>query len=190
MIKIAIFASGTGSNTKKVIEYFGNSPMAKVELVVSNKPSAGVLQIAKDWHIDTLIIEREQFYNGDHYINVLKEKIDFIVLAGFLWKIPSALIDAFPRKIINIHPALLPKYGGKNMFGNNVHEAVIASGDEVSGITIHYIDEHYDQGDIIFQAYTNVVRGESAAMLAKKIHALEHEHYPKVIESIVKQSFE
>ncbi len=189
MIKIAIFASGTGSNTKKVIEYFGNSPTAKVELIVSNKPSAGVLQIAKDWPIDSLIIERDQFYNGDHYINVLKEKIDFIVLAGFLWKIPSALIDAFPRKIINIHPALLPKYGGKNMFGNNVHEAVIASGDEVSGITIHYVDEHYDHGDIIFQAYTNVVPGESAAMLAKKIHALEHEHYPKVIESIVKQSF-
>lgn len=190
MIKIAIFASGNGSNAEKIIGFFHGSKVIKVELIVSNKPTAGVVQIANKWHVPGLIIERQQFYNGDHYLEDLKSnQIDFIVLAGFLWKIPVELINAFPQKIINIHPALLPKYGGKNMYGNYVHEAVVASTDTESGITIHYVDEHYDHGDIIFQAKCGINAGETAASLAEKIHRLEHAHFPKIIHAVIEKTF-
>ena len=185
--QIAIFASGAGSNAKKIIDHFENSDFIQVVLIVCNKPEAGVMEIAKQHNIDTLIIERNSFFNDDAYVSELKKrKIDFIVLAGFLWKIPTALIQAYPNKIINIHPALLPKYGGKGMYGNFVHEAVVLAGETESGITIHYVDEHYDHGNIIFQATCPIVDGDTASLVAQKIHVLEHLHYPSIIEDVLK----
>lgn len=196
MKKIAIFASGAGSNAQKIIEYFHknvdstvenqNPPAAEVALIVSNKPTAGVLWIAEKENIPTLIIDKERFFKGDGYVQELQQnQIDFIVLAGFLWKIPQALIDAYRNRIINIHPALLPKYGGKGMYGNFVHEAVVNAKEAESGITIHYVDEHYDNGDIIFQAQCPVHAFDTPEMLAERIHTLEHKHYPVVIEELV-----
>ena len=174
MKKLAVFASGTGTNAQKIIDHFSlPGKTAKVSLVVSNKPGAGVLQIAAKANIPVLLIERDQFFKGDAYLaNLERDEIDFIILAGFLWKIPQALIDAYPRRIINIHPALLPQYGGKGMYGTFVHEAVIAAGDSESGITIHYVDEHYDHGDIIYQAKCPVDQNDNAESLSKKVHAL------------------
>ena len=191
--KIAIFASGTGSNAEKIIESSlpgnatnGAQPIFKVAMVVSNKPSAGVLEIAGNHGIPTLIIEKEQFFRGNAYVDELKKAgVDFIVLAGFLWKIPALLVNAFPNRIINIHPALLPKYGGKGMYGSLVHEAVLASGDAESGITIHWVDEHYDNGSIIFQAKCLVLPGDTPETLASRIHDLEHQHYPQVIKKLI-----
>ncbi len=186
MHKIAIFASGAGSNAKKIIEYFQGHKLITVSLIICNKPGAGVLSIAEQAGIPTLLIEKEKFFRGNAYIVELKERgIGFIVLAGFLWKIPDALIKAYPGKIINIHPALLPNYGGKGMYGGFVHEAVIANKDKESGITIHYVDEHYDHGDIIFQARCTIEESDTPEMLANKIHLLEHEYYPKVIEKTI-----
>jgi formyltetrahydrofolate-dependent phosphoribosylglycinamide formyltransferase len=190
--RLAIFASGTGSNTQQIIDYF-TSPSVKwhvtVSLIVCNKPGAGVLQIAQTKKINTLLIDRERFFYGDAYLDVLHEtKIELIVLAGFLWKIPLPIIHAFPKRIINIHPALLPKYGGKGMYGNKVHEAVIEAGEKKSGITIHYVDEHYDEGDIIFQATCDVLPGDTPETLAQRIHKLEHKHYPAVIERLIRNS--
>jgi len=186
MQKIVVFASGAGSNAKKIIEYFQGHKLINVSLIVCNKPGAGVLKIAQQAGIPTLLIEKEKFFRGNAYIDELKENgIGFIVLAGFLWKIPDALIKAYPGKIINIHPALLPDYGGKGMYGGFVHEAVITNKDKESGITIHYVDEHYDHGDIIFQARCTIEEGDTPEMLANKIHLLEHEYYPKIIETTV-----
>lgn len=157
-------------------------------LIVCNKPGAGVLQIATKAGIPALIIEKERFFSGDHYIAELqKHRIDFIVLAGFLWKMPEALIHAYPKKIVNIHPALLPKYGGKGMYGNKVHEAVIAAGENESGITIHFVDELYDHGEIIYQATCPVDKNETPETLAQKIHVLEHASYPGVIASVIEK---
>ena len=181
-INIAIFASGTGSNAAQIIQHFSSSAKIKIALIVCNKPGAGVLNIAANAGIPSLLIEKEQFFKGDSYLPELqKHAIDFIVLAGFLWKIPERLIKAYPKKIINIHPALLPQYGGKGMFGHHVHEAVINNKETESGITIHYVDELYDHGAVIFQAKCIVDENDSADSLAKKIHLLEHKHYPKVI---------
>jgi formyltetrahydrofolate-dependent phosphoribosylglycinamide formyltransferase len=182
VINIAIFASGAGSNAAQIIQHFSSSAKIKIGLIVCNKPSAGVLNIAANAGIPSLLIEKEQFFKGDSYLPELqKHTIDFIVLAGFLWKIPEPLIKAYPKKIINIHPALLPKYGGKGMFGHYVHEAVINNKETESGITIHYVDELYDHGAVIFQATCTVDENDNADSLAKKIHLLEHTHYPKVI---------
>ena len=161
----------------------------QVALVVCNKPGAGVLAIAETHHIPTLMIEKERFFRGDTYLPILQDRyrIDFIVLAGFLWKVPDALVIAYPRKIINIHPALLPKYGGKGMYGMHVHEAVIAAGEKESGITIHYVNEHFDEGEPIFQASCPIEPGDSPAMLAQKVHALEHKYFPGVVEKTVEQ---
>ena len=184
--QIAVFASGTGSNTQMIIDHFRNSPSVKVALIVSNNPAAGVLKIAAKENIPALIIEKEKFLRDSGYLDELKEKnIELIVLAGFLWKLPSGLILAYPKSIINIHPALLPKHGGKGMYGNNVHAAVIASGEKESGITIHYVDEYYDNGDIILQVTCPVLAKDTPGSLAQRIHKLEHEHYPKVIEELV-----
>lgn len=185
---IAIFASGAGSNAQKIIDYFDKKKKAgKVSLIVCNKLGAGVLAIAKANDIDTMLIEKDSFFTKETYVIELKKRgIDFIVLAGFLWKLPTSLIKAYPNKIVNIHPALLPKYGGKGMYGNKVHEAVIAAGEKESGITIHYVDELYDHGNIIFQATSSIVETETASSLAEKIHLLEHQHYPRVIEEILK----
>lgn len=185
---IAIFASGAGSNAQKIIEYFNAKKNAgKVALVVCNKPGAGVLDVAKKYNIDAILLEKDAFFNGDTYIKELKKRgIGFIVLAGFLWKVPSSLIKAYPNKIINIHPALLPKYGGKGMYGNRVHETVITAGEKESGITIHYVDDLYDHGSIVFQATCSIDDKETANSLAQKIHVLEHQYYPTVIEDILK----
>ncbi|MCY7292826.1 MAG: phosphoribosylglycinamide formyltransferase, partial [Ferruginibacter sp.] len=164
------------------------SENTKVALVLCNKPGAGVLAIAQKARITSLLIEKVRFFNGDNYLAELAaHKIDFIVLAGFLWKMPFSLIRAFPEKIINIHPALLPKYGGKGMYGSNVHEAVITAREKQSGITIHYVDEMYDHGEIIFQATCEVAENETAASLAQKVHVLEHANYPRVIEEVTKK---
>ena len=207
MKKIAVFASGAGTNATKIIEHFASPPTSRiagtsslhfvekgdlktpkisVALIVSNKPEAGVLKIAAQKNITALILEKEKFFRGDAYIKELKKTgIDFIVLAGFLWKIPPSLIKAFPASIINIHPALLPKYGGIGMYGQFVHQAVINNKEKESGITIHYVDEVYDHGHIIFQATCPVLSTDTADSLAKRVAALEHEHYPQVIEETV-----
>ncbi len=185
-VRIAVFASGAGSNTQVIIDHFAGSPSTRVALIVCNKPGAGVLSIAAKENIPALLINKEQFLNGDHYLAALREnKIGFIVLAGFLWKVPVDLIKAYPKKIINIHPALLPKYGGAGMYGHFVHEAIIAHKEKESGISIHYVDELYDHGEIIYQAKCGVDENDTAESLAKKIHLLEHAHYAAVIEKIV-----
>jgi phosphoribosylglycinamide formyltransferase 1 len=186
--RLAIFASGAGSNAQQIINYFRDSSLAKVVLIVCNKRGAGVISIAQKENIPLLLIEKEPFFKGDGYLPNLQEaKTDLIVLAGFLWKIPQSLIDAYPRRIINIHPALLPKFGGKGMYGQYVHEAILNAGEVESGITIHYVDEHYDNGDIIFQTACPVIEGDTAESLAHRIHQLEHLHYPVVIEDLIKK---
>lgn len=190
-IHIAIFASGTGSNALRLMEYFHNHPRINISLLVSNKTGAGALHHASNKGVSTLILEKERFFGEDAYVPELQSLgIDFIVLAGFLWKIPSALIEAFPQRIVNLHPALLPRHGGKGMYGRHVHEAVLASGDKESGITIHFVDEHYDHGAVIFQAMCPVEPGETPDALAAKIHALEYKHLPKVVEQVVLEAFE
>jgi phosphoribosylglycinamide formyltransferase 1 len=186
MTNIAVFASGAGSNAQKIIEYFSHHPAIAVRLLVSNKPEAGALDLARRAGIETLVIEKERFFRGDAYLGQLKEKgIGFIVLAGFLWKIPPALVAAYPEKIVNIHPALLPRYGGKGMYGRHVHEAVLASGDKTSGITIHFVDDVYDHGKIIRQSTCEVMPGDSPETLAAKIHALEHRDFAPAIEMVI-----
>lgn len=184
--KIAIFASGAGSNAKKIIQYFAGHQEISVRLIVCNKPGAGVIEIAAEVNIPVLMIDKEEFFRGNGYVDGLKDAgIDFIVLAGFLWKIPQMLINAYRNKIINIHPSLLPKFGGKGMYGSKVHEAVIAAGEKESGITIHYVDEQYDNGDVIFQAACPVFDNDTAGSLAKRIHQLEHENFARVVEECV-----
>ena len=152
-IHIAIFASGSGSNAAKLLEYFKEHPSVKIALIVCNNPNAGVIHIAAENNITVLMVEKEKFFKGDGYVKELKEKeVDWIILAGFLWKIPHSLLNVFPDNIINIHPALLPKYGGRGMYGKHVHEAVITAKENKSGITIHLVDEIYDHGKILFQA--------------------------------------
>lgn len=184
---ITIFASGAGSNASRIIDYFRNSTLARVCLVICNKPGAGVISIAEKEGIPVLIIEKERFFKGDGYLPEIRQAgTNLIVLAGFLWKIPQALIDAYPRRIINIHPALLPKYGGRGMYGQYVHESVLNAGEMESGITIHYVDEHYDNGDILFQTACPVLDTDSPESLANRIHQLEHLHYPLVIDDLIK----
>ena len=185
---VAIFASGAGSNAEKIIAYSKCAPANfTVKLIVYNKPEAGVLNVAAKYNIETLLINKEKFFTGDAYVTELQNRgIAFIVLAGFLWKIPPALISAWRNKIINIHPALLPKYGGKGMYGDNVHQAIITAKEKESGITIHYVDELYDHGNIIFQAKCEIDDNDTAQTLAKKIHLLEHEHYPDIIAKTLK----
>lgn len=188
MKHIAIFASGAGTNAKNIIQYFSSSTTARVSLVVCNKPGAGVLDIAASAGIPTLLIEKEKFFRGDAYVPELEGyRIDFIVLAGFLWKVPPQLIAAFAGKIVNIHPALLPKYGGKGMYGARVHEAVIAAAEQESGISIHLVDEVYDNGEIVFRASCAITPDDTPDSLAQKIHQLEYTHYPKVIEKLVER---
>ena len=185
---LAIFASGAGSNAQQIINYFRNSALAKIDLIVCNKPRAGVIAIAEKENIPVLLIEKERFFKGDAYLPEIKKlKTDLIILAGFLWKIPQILINVYPRRIVNIHPALLPKYGGKGMYGQYVHETILNAGEMESGITIHYVDEHYDNGDIIFQTACPVLEDDTPETLARRIHKLEHLHYPLVIEELVRK---
>ncbi|MFY7651958.1 MAG: formyltransferase family protein [Chitinophagaceae bacterium] len=187
-IKVAIFASGAGTNAQNIIQYFKNNSKVNIAVIVCNKPNAGVLNIAVNNNIKTLLIEKQAFENSNEYVNFLqKQGITHIVLAGFLWKMPFQFIEAFPSKIINIHPALLPKFGGKGMYGMHVHNAVINKKELESGITIHYVNEAYDEGAIIFQAKCAVSNTETADSLAEKVHQLEYEHFPKVIEQWLKK---
>jgi phosphoribosylglycinamide formyltransferase-1 len=189
MKHLAIFSSGAGSNAARIIEHFRRHPSIQVSLIVCNKPGAGVLAIAEKEKIPVLLVEREKFFRGSAYVEELKgEKIDFIVLAGFLWKIPAVLVQAYPRRIVNIHPALLPKYGGKGMYGHYVHSAVISAGEKESGISIHYVDELYDHGQSIFQARVAVTADDTPETLAAKVRQLEHTHFPRVIEEVVNRS--
>jgi phosphoribosylglycinamide formyltransferase-1 len=189
MIKnIAIFASGDGSNTQNIIDYFKASKNIKVALVGSNKSTANVLNRAKNAEIPTLVINKASFYDTQEVIDLLRSaNIDLIVLAGFLWMIPESLVNAFPDKIINIHPSLLPKYGGKGMYGMHVHKAVIDAKEKESGITIHYVNEHYDQGAIISQHICHVTENDSCDTLAEKIHQLEYQNFPKAIEKLLSE---
>jgi len=183
---IAIFASGAGSNTLGLIEHFKNNPSVNIALIVCNKPRAGVLAIASNAGIDILLIEKDRFFNGDGYVRSLKNHhINLVVLAGFLWKVPVTLLQHFPGSVVNIHPALLPKYGGKGMYGTRVHEAVIENKETESGISIHFVDEIYDHGVAIFQAFCKVEKDDTPQSLAAKVHQLEHLHYPRVVEELV-----
>jgi len=186
MPQIAIFASGGGSNARKIIEYFENKPDIRVRLVISNKSTAPVLDMAKRYDIDTLILNRRSFYETEDLLNQLEEsQIDFIALAGFLWLVPAYLVRAFPRRMVNIHPALLPKYGGKGMYGHWVHEAVKKAAETESGMTIHFVNEVYDEGDIIFQASCELLPDDSPEEIAKKVLRLEHEHFAPVLEQLI-----
>lgn len=186
MKKIAIFASGGGSNARKIIEHFQDSSDIRVALVVSNKKDAGVLDIAVAHEIPTFLLSRAGFYESEEILKILDEyQVDFIVLAGFLWLVPGYLIRAFPKKIVNIHPALLPLFGGKGMYGGHVHAAVKAAGAKESGITIHFANEHYDAGDVIFQTTCALEEADTPETIARKVLALEHEHFPKVIERLL-----
>ncbi len=185
MHSLIIFASGAGSNAAAIIAYFKQTGKAKVSLIVSNKADAGVLDIAKKEEIPFLIINK-QTLNQTLIIEQLSDVKPFlVVLAGFMWKMPEAIVHAFPGKIINIHPALLPGYGGKGMYGHHVHHAVIAAREKESGITIHYVNEHYDEGNIILQARCPVQPGDSPDDLASRIHKLEHFYYPRTIEYLL-----
>jgi phosphoribosylglycinamide formyltransferase-1 len=186
MRNIAIFASGSGSNTENIIKHFSNRNTAKVSLVLSNKRQALVLKRAEALNIRTVFFEHREFYITGKVLRYLAlYKIDFIVLAGFLWLVPENILEQYPRRIINIHPALLPAYGGKGMFGEAVHKAVIDNHDKESGITIHYVNKFYDKGDIIFQERCKVDPADTPASLAEKVHALEYRYYPMIIEDLV-----
>lgn len=183
MKKIAVFASGNGTNAENLIRYFQKHPSAKVVAVFSNNHRAGVIQKAETLGVPCELFDRQQFTQTDDLLHKLKHyEVDLIVLAGFLWKIPSRIIKEYPKRIINIHPALLPDFGGKGMYGKRVHEAVLQSGKTQSGITIHLVNEQYDKGEIIFQAKTRVEKTDTADSLANKIHRLEYKYFPKVIE--------
>ncbi len=186
MNRIAIFASGSGTNAENIIKYFKNSNKIEVVLVLSNNKNAFVLERASKLNIESDFFDRTMFKESDGIIKMLNAKrIDFIVLAGFLWLIPKKIIVAFNNRIINIHPALLPKYGGKGMYGIHVHNAIIDNGEKESGISIHNVNEKYDDGAIIFQAKCNINKNDTPETLAEKIHKLEYEHFPKVIEKWV-----
>lgn len=186
MKSLAVFASGSGTNAENLINYFGNSEQAQVSLILCNNPEAFVIKRAKKNKVPVVVFNRSQFYKTDEVLKVLTDyRIDVIVLAGFLWLVPGNILDKYPGSIINIHPALLPNYGGKGMYGNKVHKAVIENGDRESGITIHLIDEKFDQGQNLFQAKCPVSPDDNHESLASKIHDLEYAHFPKVIEEFV-----
>lgn len=188
MKRIAIFASGSGSNAERIVEYFAENQDISVELFLTNNSQAGIVERGKRLGIPTLIFDKKSFTKTDKIVNILQsQKIDLVVLAGFLWLIPENLIKAFPNKIINIHPALLPKYGGKGMWGHFVHEAVVASREKESGITIHYVNEHYDEGESIFQAKCNIDKNDSPEDVQRKVQVLEHQYFPVIIEDVLKK---
>ena len=186
MKNIAIFASGSGTNAENIITYFSTRNTAKVAIILSNKRDSFVLERATKHNIRSVFFDRKEFYiTGKVLRYLLLYKIDFIVLAGFLWLVPESILEQYSDRIINIHPALLPKYGGKGMFGENVHRQVLSNGEKESGISIHYVNKLYDKGDIIFQAKCKVEKSDTEESLAAKVHSLEYQHYPKIIEDIV-----
>lgn len=186
MKNIAIFASGSGTNAQKLIQHFSTEKAGMVSLVLSNRPDAFVLERARNFYIDTIVFDRRQFYDTTEILEELvRRNIDFIVLAGFLWLVPSSLTEFYQRRIVNIHPALLPLYGGRGMYGDRVHRAVLENGERESGITIHYVNGAYDEGDIIFQARCPVFGEDTPESLAERIHELEYKHYPAIVEGLV-----
>lgn len=186
--RIAIFASGSGSNAQKLMEHFKRSTDTEISLVLTNNADAYVLQRADNFEIPSHIFDKNEFYKTEEIIDLLKNlDIDLIVLAGFLWLVPKNLIAAYPGRIVNIHPAILPKFGGKGMYGDNVHNAVIAAGEPEGGITIHYVNENYDEGEYIYQARYKIDKNDNLEMVKFKGQQLEHLHYPRIIESIVKK---
>ncbi len=187
MHSIIIFASGRGSNAAAIIDYFKTNGKAKVALIITNKADAGVVAIAEREHIPFVIVNRNTISEVLLVEQIREYKPSLLVLAGFLWKIPGSLLQAFPGQIINIHPALLPLYGGKGMYGHNVHNAVLQAKDAESGITIHYVNEVYDSGNIILQARCPVHQGDTADTLAARIHKLEHYYYPRAIKFLLDQ---
>lgn len=185
MKNLAIFASGSGSNAERIVEYFADSEHINVKLFLCNNPDAGVIQRAKRLNISLVMFDRPMFKSGE-VVQILQEnQIDFVILAGFLWLVPKNVVEAFPNRIINIHPALLPKFGGKGMYGHFVHEAVVENKETESGITIHFVNEHYDEGAIIFQASFPVLPKDTPRDVARKGQILEHQHFPEVIERAV-----
>ncbi len=186
---IAVFCSGSGSNAQKIMEYFQNREDIRIRVLMSNKPDAFALERAKNFNIPTSVFNRKDFYETDLVLKELeKYEIDYIILAGFLWLIPENLIKKFSNRIINIHPALLPKFGGKGMYGMNVHKAVVENKETESGITIHYADAHYDEGGIIFQASCAIGPNDTPEEVAVKVLKLEHEHFSKIIEKVIKKN--
>ena len=186
MKRIVIFASGSGSNAQRITEYFSATDIARVVAIFSNRIDAYVLQRANNMNIPAIVFNRADFYENDTILDYLRNlKPDIIVLAGFLWIVPEKIVAAFPKCIVNTHPALLPKYGGKGMYGQHVHRAVIENREKQSGISIHYVNENYDEGAMIFQASCEVYGNDTPETLVEKIHALEYEHYPKIIEQIL-----
>ncbi|MDB5141936.1 MAG: purN [Mucilaginibacter sp.] len=186
--RIAIFASGSGSNAQKIMEHFKRSSEAEVVLILTNNPQAYVLQRADNFEIPSHIFNRDEFYQTDAVIKLLKNlQVDLIVLAGFLWLVPPTLLKAFPNKIINLHPALLPKFGGKGMYGDHVHQAVLDANEDESGITIHFVDEKFDEGEVLHQSRFKIEPGDNLEMIKFKGQQLEHHHFPRVIESLLKK---
>ena len=185
MKRIIILASGSGTNAENIIKHFKGSNLISVTQVLSNKKDAKVHERAKNLKVSSISFSKSEFNDSDLVLNLLKEKADYVILAGFLWKVPEKIIKAFPNKIINIHPALLPKYGGKGMYGMNVHKAVVDNKEIESGITIHYVNENYDEGATIFQAKIDVETSDTPDDVAQKIHKLEYKYFPKVIEEVI-----
>jgi phosphoribosylglycinamide formyltransferase-1 len=186
MHRLAIFASGSGTNAENIIRYFQNKPQIKVTCICTNRADAYVTERVRPYNIPVLVFSRQDFYETEKVLDYLKEnKIDWIILAGFLWLIPSNLIERYNSRIINIHPALLPKYGGKGMYGSSVHKAVIENQEKQSGITIHFVNNEYDKGNIILQVSCDIDPADTPDSLASRVHALEYEHFPKVIEEVI-----
>jgi phosphoribosylglycinamide formyltransferase-1 len=186
--RIAILASGSGSNAQKILEHFKYHDQGEVVIILTNNPQSYVLQRADNFEIPSHVFTRQEFYQTDEVVKLLKSmEVDLIVLAGFLWLVPASLLKAFPNQIINIHPALLPKYGGKGMYGDNVHKAVLANGETESGITIHFVNEHFDEGETIHQAKYKIEPGDTLDSIKLKGQQLEHQHFPKVIEGLLKK---
>ena len=191
MKKLTIFASGSGSNAQQIAQYIAGNQGIELSLILTNNPTAGVIDRARrgfdcGLNVPVLVFDRPTFYQTDRIVQLLeKQQIDLVVLAGFMWLVPPALVKAFPGQIINIHPALLPKFGGKGMYGHHVHEAVVAAGETETGITIHFVNEHYDEGAIIFQTTTPVISTDTPDDVARKIHTLEYDHYPRVVVEVL-----
>ncbi len=186
--KIVIFASGSGTNARNIIQYFKSTQKVEVVAVFSNKKSAKALKKAHQLNVKALYFDRDALYRTNEVLHLLQDiNPHLIVLAGFLWVFPDHILKKFPNKVINLHPALLPKYGGKGMYGINVHQSVLENKEEESGITIHYVNDKYDEGEIIFQAKTEIVKNETPETLTEKIHTLEYKYFPKVIEELLEK---
>jgi phosphoribosylglycinamide formyltransferase-1 len=186
MHHLAIFASGSGTNAENIMEYFQYAPQIRVACVCTNRSDAYVIERAKRFDIPVMVFSKKDFYETETVLNyLLNNQISWIILAGFLWLVPPNLIEAYPNRIINIHPALLPKYGGKGMYGHHVHQAVIENKEPVSGISVHYVNKEYDRGDIIFQVTCPVMPGDTPDSLAERVHELEYRHFPEVIEKVI-----